>query len=356
MNIRKKIIKIIPILLILFSLCGCGYSPSELATIEKYKIQGKINAGRYIKEKYGFEPTVLNVKNKYDPGGPIPDFSPMPTGIVIATMEYRGKKFEVKISGASQNTDGADNYQKDEIIKYLEDYVMDAYPEVDGAAFPQLEDEYSYFEEYFTGDNFFDYVDEDDYNSHIVVKLCNKDVKDFPIDDFLENIPCYALSVINYKSKEVMPTPEYFGFFSDSQLAGILPYITQYRYYSQFYAEDHEPEMFEIYSTTYDNLIICSPENEPITIEKMDKATPDEMAEKGYLMSYHLQTNADDVYVYMPKTLVNKDSTIKIKAGKYEELTYENEEFVYFDNLAVKDDTEDYETSFRFSMFEKINK
>ncbi|SDB07484.1 hypothetical protein SAMN02910298_00248 [Pseudobutyrivibrio sp. YE44] len=347
----KKKLTVLTLILALF-LCSCGYSAGDFVTMKKYKVQGSDNAKNYIKEKYGFEAEVVDVDNEYPMGGPIPDLTPMPTGFVTVKMKYQGKEFNVEIAGNSKNTDGKDDYQKEEILSFLEEYIIDAYPTVDGVSFPSLEDEDTLFGPYLTGDNFFDYIDEEDYKSHIVLKLFNKDVKEFPIDQFRLDFPCDSLSVINYKDKSKMPNPDRMGYFSAYEAAGVLPYISQYLYYEKNSVEDYEPEYFEVFSASYDGLIVCVLQDEPITIEKLaDAEMPN--SEVRHVASYHLRTNADRAFVYIPKDVASKDEDILVRNDGYDVNTDVNDEYVYFDDIGIVDDSDGYTTSFDFNIFAK---
>ena len=53
---------------------------------------------------------------KYN-SGPVPDFSPSPTGNVFVEDEaLRERSFSVSFQGESRNADGIDNYQYQEIV------------------------------------------------------------------------------------------------------------------------------------------------------------------------------------------------------------------------------------------------
>lgn len=88
---------------------GCGYTKEEKREMKRYEKQGRENAKNYIKEKYGIDAKVTEVTcEKYD-SGPVPDFSPSPTGNVFVKMKYQGEEFSAAISGAQKSVDGIDN-------------------------------------------------------------------------------------------------------------------------------------------------------------------------------------------------------------------------------------------------------
>lgn len=96
-------------------LTGCGSS--------QYETQGKKNAIQYIEDKYGFEPTVTDVKSQTFSGSPMPLGSSSETGYVYVKMKHEDTIFYVFISGMSENTDGEDNYQMEVIEESIDDKV-----------------------------------------------------------------------------------------------------------------------------------------------------------------------------------------------------------------------------------------
>jgi len=120
---KKMIFSFICISFVLVLLTGCGYSKEEKQYMKKLESQAKENAINYIKNKYGFIPNVISTDVEKEDTGPVPDFTPDPTGNIYVYLSYKDKKFEVYISGEEQSIDGIDNYQYDEItsatIKYI---------------------------------------------------------------------------------------------------------------------------------------------------------------------------------------------------------------------------------------------
>ena len=350
-KIRNNILKLFIVLTTLSLLfTGCGYTVEELMLIGQYKVVGKANAIKYIQGKYGFTPKVIDVKNEYNEDATVPDFTPMPYGDVMVTMQYQQKVFKVEIDGSAEGANGSDDYQKEEILAYLNSYIKSKYPMVDEVSFPFMEKDYGLFSTYFTGTNFQDYIVPDDYRSQIILKLYDKDVNVFPADDFTKKIPCNQLSIINYKNKNKMPNPEDLGFFSGWKIRDIQPYIKQYKYFER--NGDYESDYVEVYSTTYDNMLICTLQDVPVIVEKTKNTySPDSYYGKC-ISSYHVQTNAEDVCIYIPKNVITDNQKLYIFACQYgDELLYENEEYYYFDDPYIKDDTDDFESSFSFSCF-----
>lgn len=115
----KKLKLLSLILLIIFNLTGC-LSVSDIFNITVVESRAHLNAKNYIKNKYGFKPKIIECSYERVGGGPFPSNSP--TGDAYVYMEDElGKEFTVYISGRDFNTDGYDNYQKDEIIEAVKE-------------------------------------------------------------------------------------------------------------------------------------------------------------------------------------------------------------------------------------------
>ena len=97
---------------ILFSACD---SKEQKAENEKNLRQAEKNAIAYIEEKYGFTPEVIESAIERSSGL----FGGTPLTTAMIRMSYNNKDFSVYIDGETENTDGADNYQQDEIISAL---------------------------------------------------------------------------------------------------------------------------------------------------------------------------------------------------------------------------------------------
>ena len=76
---------------------------------------GKGTQSDYIKEKYGFTPEVIESAIERSSGL----FGGAPLTTAMIRMSYNNKEFSVYIDGETENTDGADNYQQEEIIAAL---------------------------------------------------------------------------------------------------------------------------------------------------------------------------------------------------------------------------------------------
>lgn len=324
---------------------GCGYTKEEQELMDKYEEIGESNAIKYVENKYGFTPKVIETKNTYNEPGIVPDFSPMANGTVLVTMEYGDKEFEVEITGEEESLDGADNYQKEEILAYLNDYVVEHYPMVEEAEFYELEQDDYYFSELLTGDNFKDYVE--DY--YVAIKLCDKDVSEFPVAEFGAESNCSEISVINYRDKEKMPLMFNSGIWTSSggpDMDSILPYISQYEWYDP---SDGETIVQDVYTKYDEDIVVCTLVDEPVYVTEVDQdvSNKDLLSNQTFIAAYKIQSNVEDVWVYIPHNMVDEDETIAVYCGKYEELTYESLDYTYIDNMVIENDKwDDFTTSF----------
>ncbi len=95
-------------------LSGCD-SKEQKAENEKNLRQAEKNAVAYIEEKYGFTPEII--ESELERYGGL--FGSIPESTAMIRMSYNNKEFSVYIDGETKNTDGADNYQQEEIISAL---------------------------------------------------------------------------------------------------------------------------------------------------------------------------------------------------------------------------------------------
>jgi hypothetical protein len=266
-------------------------------------------------------------------------------------MEYDGREFTVEIPGNEENTRGKDDYQKDEILAYLKDYILDACPQADEVALPYLERDSTLFGPYFTGDNFDDYISDEDYRSSVLIKLCDKNVYEFPVDDFVSKVHYHDLTLINYNDKDVMPTPEADTYCSLYKYGDIVPYITQIRRFEKA-IEGYSEETLDVYELAYDDILIYTEENEEITMETLAGEDSDEYGK--CLGAYHVQTNAKDVQIYIPKSLFGENEEITVIVGESsKELIHENDEYYYFANLSIIEDSDEFVSTYGFRIYAK---
>ena len=110
----------IPVCLIIsVFLAACGTSGEEKERMREIAETGEENAVNYIREKYGFEPEVLQTKACV-----IRDdtFGLQTTGSAEVRMSCEGEEFTVYISGEKNTLEGMDDYQYDRIAEEAEAY------------------------------------------------------------------------------------------------------------------------------------------------------------------------------------------------------------------------------------------
>ncbi|MBO5266759.1 MAG: hypothetical protein J6B08_05610 [Ruminiclostridium sp.] len=223
-----KSIKIIPLLLgCSLLLTGCD-SKEQKAENEKNLRQAEKNAVAYIEEKYGFTPEIIeSVLERY--GGL---FGSTPHTSALIRMNHNSKDFSVYIDGSTKNTDGADNYQQEEIISALTEKLSEKAENtkgvvgeiksinIDGGKVKSFRPIVEWncenlYSEYFDGENFAEVFGDEiccvtaDY---IEADFENLQENDF---DFLLSNERVRLSLISYRTEEdYLNRPDY-GEFSD---------------------------------------------------------------------------------------------------------------------------------------------
>lgn len=111
----KKISFITSIIIFSAMLTGC-VSREQREESQKNLLQAEKNAVSYIEEKYGFTADITNSKVESEGGL----FGPTFTGYAFIEMKHDEKRFTVYIDGKTVNQDGRDNYQEEEITKFIE--------------------------------------------------------------------------------------------------------------------------------------------------------------------------------------------------------------------------------------------
>ncbi|MBQ7774877.1 MAG: hypothetical protein IJ379_03060, partial [Lachnospiraceae bacterium] len=194
------------ILLLSISLTGCGYTKEELQEMKEHEKQGETNALNYIKEKYGFDAAVTEVRCEKVASGFL-DFAPASTGYVFVTMEYDEKTFLVSISGEQETTEGLDNYQFEEIKAALTQKLYD----ITNLPIEELYISYGKYQTmknnmhgmintYFDGNNLAEImVDE---SRAVAVSYINQDVSTIDMDKVAEETGIEYYLFVDYDSKE----------------------------------------------------------------------------------------------------------------------------------------------------------
>lgn len=102
-------------------LCACGYSKEEKRRMKEIQETGRLNGVRYVEEKYGFTPDILDVQvcMEYSNGGGAMGRA---NGYVLAVMKHEDKTFRVHISGEEAEPEGRDDYEYETVRKEAKGY------------------------------------------------------------------------------------------------------------------------------------------------------------------------------------------------------------------------------------------
>jgi len=92
------------------ALTGCDNREQKKLN-RQYISTAKSNAVKYIEDKYGFTPEVISAEQEREYGW----INSTPLTTVYVRMNHGDRDFGVYIDGASENTDGSDNYQSRDI-------------------------------------------------------------------------------------------------------------------------------------------------------------------------------------------------------------------------------------------------
>ena len=202
---------------------GCD-SAEQRAENEKNLKQAEKNAVAYIEEKYGFTPEISDsvIERRENTFGTTPETTAM------VRMSYNGKEFSVYIDGKNENTDGADNYQQEEIISALHEEFSEIAEnakepvgeiksinivggEVQDFFIPEVEwDIGNLYSAYFDGDNFAEVFG--DNSCKITADYIEADFQCLSSDDFsfLLSNEKVNLYMVSYRTeKDYQERPDY---------------------------------------------------------------------------------------------------------------------------------------------------
>ena len=357
-NIIKKSVFILTAILSIFLLTACGLSPKSMLSSIKYKMTGRANAVKYIKEKYGFKPKVTEVKNQYNEPGVVPILFPDPNGMVTVKMEYEGTDFSVSITGKSKSTDGSDSYEKDTILASLESDIKEIYPDLVKANFPNIESEYCLFDAKFDGENYQDLFDK----IQIVLKFSGRDLRTVDYSLLFDKFDCRNICMIDYKNTDCMPLDTNGSFTSYGyNTNSLMPYVNQYLFISP---DMEEPYIEDITSYEYDGIVYCTTEDEPIKVSVLSETEKQELLNQLYKAdtiksfsieladAYHVQSNAKSVVACVPLSYKKSGTYLEISSpgpsGCDESFRIKDSEYLCCELYSSK---EDYQTDIQYGIF-----
>lgn len=299
-------------------LSGCD-SKEQKAENEKNLRQAEKNAVSYIEEKYGFTPEIIESELERHGGM----FGSIPESTVMVRMSYNNKEFSVYIDGETKNTDGADNYQQEEIISALTQKlstVAENYSEITANDFKSIDINggkvksfrpvvewncENLYSEYFDGENFAEvFGDETCYITadYIEADFENLQEKDF---DFLLSNERVRLYLISYRTEEdYLNRPDY-GEFND--FTGIKKHAILIEESLVF--EKDGAEHNEYVLGKHDNFYYYVFDNTPDTVSFSSTQMPDASEYDGngiidgefVTSAYSINSSVNErIYIYYP--------------------------------------------------------
>lgn len=305
-----KTIKLLLLLSCVLLFTGCSYSEEELQQMEQYMSQAKENAIKYIQNKYGFQANIIDTKTEKYNSGPVPDFTPPPTGNVFVEMEYKNIDFCVYITGKKESTEGLDNYQ-------LKDISQDILLRIQNQI-PSLPYRYSIYygnhnrlnnlkyngliDDYYDGNNLNNIQEKNDmkvvceYIQDVDFHTINNNELLFNKAIFIQYYSLEAFHNVSAHHYNILGSPIGKDIYKNA------PYINQ-AYIIDHSQEQHiKPSLHEyngIYFSSFED-------NETTTIEETfvdDASLRDGHGAKDATQlskGYSIQTNANLVYLYIP--------------------------------------------------------
>ncbi|MBE5906504.1 MAG: hypothetical protein E7277_06895 [Lachnospiraceae bacterium] len=301
-------------------LSACGYSREEKALMKHYIQQGSKNAKEYIKEKYGFDADVKKCEHIYPGSGPVPDFSPMPTGNVYVTMHYDGQTFTVEISGEKQTTEGYDDYQYDEIVSAFTgnfQTVTGLTPTEVLLGFglhPGDEKHNGLVSTYFDGNNLQDVLcPEKMGHASAVVSLVNGNLSSISYKgaSLYQDLHVTNVNVVNYLSSEDMAAVKY---RYTSGKPGVWHNVLGLHASDFLYSAQRDSQYTVINRTEQDGIILCTFDGAPVNLTPASVDDPEAYNGNGFIeakqiaQGYQLSTSSDMVLIYYPKAKMDLSS------------------------------------------------
>lgn len=336
----RKITCYLFLILIMLTVTGCGYTREEKKAMKRYEKQGRENAKNYIKEKYGFDATIKKLTCETYNSGPVPDFSPSPTGNVFVKMNYHGEDFSVVISGENTNTDGIDNYQLKKIATALKqelyeitgfhaDGVYVSYGEYGSTN----EEKNGMIHTFYDGENLAEILQNE--SSRAVISYVNHPVDQIHVSEVSWKTGVDTMLLVDYESQEAyqsvcQPYYNLTGWPIENGIEDQLYLVNGYRVVNA-----GEDSYMKCEKKIQDDIILITEKpEERVDLEKSVLDSPDNWNGNGFIDAkqvadaYDVETGSAKVYVYFPVRKLNTkdvDRAQLVKQYQYQGRTcYDN--------------------------------
>lgn len=341
---KRKAVYWILLALIMVTVTGCGYTLEEKREMKRYEKQGRENAKKYIREKYGIDAKITEINCEKYSSSPVPDFFPSPTGNVFVKMKYKGAEFLVAISGQKKNTDGLDNYQFQEIATAFAQemynitglHAESAY--VCYGEYGTVKDEKNgMIHTFYDGENLAEVLQKE--SARAVVSYANQDVEQIPVSQISQKTGVDTILLTDYESREAYQTvrcPYYnlAGWPIENGIENQLYLMNGYRVVGA-----GEDTYVKCEKKIQDDIILIT-ENpkDQIILEKTSLDSQENWNGNGFIdakqvaSAYAFDTNSEKVYVYFP---LEKLDTKEVKEAQLvKQYQYKGE--TCYDNIISK--------------------
>lgn len=341
---KRKAVYWILLALIMVTVTGCGYTLEEKREMKRYEKQGRENAKKYIREKYGIDAKITEINCEKYSSSPVPDFFPSPTGNVFVKMKYKGADFLVAISGQKKNMDGLDNYQFQEIATAFAQemynitglHAESAY--VCYGEYGTVKDEKNgMIHTFYDGENLAEVLQKE--SARAVVSYANQDVEQIPVSQISQKTGVDTILLTDYESREAYQTvrcPYYnlAGWPIENGIENQLYLMNGYRVVGA-----GEDTYVKCKKKIQDDIILIT-ENpkDQIILEKTSLDSQENWNGNGFIdakqvaSAYTFDTNSEKVYVYFP---VEKLDTKEVKEAQLvKQYQYKGE--TCYDNIISK--------------------
>lgn len=294
-------------------LCGCA-TQEQLDKLEQVEKQAEVNAVNYVKEKYGFDVDVEDVEAYTYDSSPFASYEA--TGEATVSVKCSdGSSFMVYINGETENTDGSDNYQVEEILQDINERALDIL-DLDADNL-HMEIDYRKTIEgslmvgtYYDGTNLLEVMEEASSNWYYSVIVSGMDLQSVDIQHIADELGTGAeVQLINcYDSEEFKAVRNRDFKFIDTTVMDYGIYVDDYMVYERDEAEyvDFENVDCGTFTAVMIDGTYCNATE--ISVD------PTEWTGKGFLnpkqifQAYAIDTDAKDVLFFVDVDKLDTDN------------------------------------------------